>query len=169
MKKFKRLKIILILLIVISLQLIPYFTNNVQASNSLNQYDYDKIAIVTENNEDIKKGSTIKISLWSDAFDQADSFLETGKSEAEDEDSLAGVEEDGMETAANRIYNLLFGIGVVLTVIVGGVLGIKFMIASAEEKAEVKKAMIPYVIGCAVIYGAFAIWKIAVNILQSII
>ena len=161
MKKFKRLKIILILLIVISLQLIPYFTNNVQASNSLNQYDYDKIAIVTENNEDIKKGSTIKISLWSDAFDQADSFLETGKSEAEDEDSLAGVEEDGMETAANRIYNLLFGIGVVLTVIVGGVLGIKFMIASAEEKADYKKSLPGYLFG--------AIMVLAISLIPSVI
>ena len=52
--------------------------------------------------------------------------------------------------------------------IIGTVLGIKFMVASAEDKAEVKKALVPYIIGCAVIFGAFTIWNIAVNIGQDV-
>lgn len=52
--------------------------------------------------------------------------------------------------------------------LVGTVLGIQFMVASAEDKAEVKKALVPYVIGCIVIFGAFTIWSIAVNIGQDI-
>ena len=51
---------------------------------------------------------------------------------------------------------------------VGTIIGIQFMMASAEEKAKVKEALIPYVVGCAVIFGAFTIWSIAVNIGQDI-
>ena len=47
--------------------------------------------------------------------------------------------------------------------IIAGILGIKFMIGSAEEKAQIKDALIPFVIGCIVIFGAFGIWKIFVT------
>lgn len=36
------------------------------------------------------------------------------------------------------------------------------MMGSAEEKAEVMKTLIPFVIGCAVLFGAFGIWKFVV-------
>ena len=65
------------------------------------------------------------------------------------------------------IYNSLLTVGIILTVLIGGFLGIKFMIASAEDKAEIKQMLIPYVIGCVVIYGAFGIWKIIIIILDQ--
>ena len=37
-----------------------------------------------------------------------------------------------------------------------------------EEKAEIKTMLIPYIIGCVVVFGAFTIWKIVVDILQSV-
>ena len=43
-------------------------------------------------------------------------------------------------------------------------MGIKFMIGSVEEKAEIKAALVPFVIGCIVVFGAFGIWKIVVTI-----
>lgn len=52
---------------------------------------------------------------------------------------------------------------------VGIVIGIQFMVASAEDKAKVKEALVPYIVGCIVIFGAFTIWSIAVNMGQSII
>lgn len=52
--------------------------------------------------------------------------------------------------------------------LVGTIIGIQFMVASAEDKAKVKEALVPYVIGCAVIFGAFTIWSIAVNLGQDI-
>ena len=42
------------------------------------------------------------------------------------------------------------------------------MIASAEDKAKIKEAMIPYVLGCIVIFGAFGIWKLAITILNNL-
>lgn len=53
--------------------------------------------------------------------------------------------------------------------IVGTILGIQFMVASAEDKAKVKEAIVPYVVGCIVIFGAFTIWGTAVNIGQDVL
>ena len=68
----------------------------------------------------------------------------------------------------NDIYNILFPLAIAITVIMAGVLGIQFMMASAEDKAKVKESMVPYVAGCIVIYGAFGIWKLAITIFSSI-
>ncbi len=42
------------------------------------------------------------------------------------------------------------------------------MTSSIEEKAEAKKLLVPYVVGCVMVFGGFAIWKLVVTILQSI-
>jgi len=65
------------------------------------------------------------------------------------------------------IFNVLLIIGIVIAVIWGMFIAIKFITGSVEEKAEVKKTLIPYVAGCVVLFGAFTIWKIVVTILQS--
>ena len=51
--------------------------------------------------------------------------------------------------------------------IVGTILGIQFMTASAEDKAKVKEALIPFAVGCAVILGAFAIWSAVIDVMQG--
>ena len=56
----------------------------------------------------------------------------------------------------------------VLSVIVGIALGIIYMMSSAVNKAEVKEKLIPFLIGSFVIFGAFGIWKIAINTLGGI-
>ena len=38
------------------------------------------------------------------------------------------------------------------------------MLGSVEEKADIKAAMVPFIIGCVVVFGAFGIWKIVVTI-----
>ena len=104
-------------------------------------------------------------SFWSDIFSQGDRFLQIGASAATNESSASDA--NTMEIM-DDIYSILFPLGVVATVMVGGFLGIKFMLASAEDKAKVKESMVPYVIGCIVIYGAFGIWKICIQIFSSL-
>lgn len=53
-----------------------------------------------------------------------------------------------------NIVGVLQTVGIVLSVIVLIVLGIKYMMGSAEEKAEYKKSMIPYIVGAALIFAA---------------
>ena len=48
--------------------------------------------------------------------------------------------------------------------LVGAVLGIKIMVATVEEKAKIKELMVPYIVGCIVMFSAFTIWKIVVTI-----
>lgn len=73
-----------------------------------------------------------------------------------------------LKIASNTLYNILLGIGVFLAVAVGMYLAIKFMMSSVEEKAQVKEALVPYIAGCVVIFGAFIIWKLAITLLSGI-
>lgn len=99
-----------------------------------------------------------KVSIG-DIVSQGDSFVSEGK---------ILIDQEKLNESQSQIFNILLAIGVVLTVVVGGYLGIKFMMASAEDKAKIKETMIPYVLGCVVIYGAFGIWKIIITVLDQI-
>jgi len=68
----------------------------------------------------------------------------------------------------NQIIGVITTVGVVVAVIVLLVLGIKYMMGSAQEKAEYKKTMIPYLIGAVLIFGASAITKVVVALGASI-
>ena len=54
----------------------------------------------------------------------------------------------------NTIISIIRILGMILSVGVLMVLGIKYMMGSAEEKAEYKKTMIPYVIGAVLIFAS---------------
>jgi len=73
-----------------------------------------------------------------------------------------------LKNVSNTVYNILLVAGTSIAVIMGAILGIKLMASGVEQKAEVKKLLIPYVVGCIVIFGGFGIWKLAVTILQGI-
>lgn len=65
------------------------------------------------------------------------------------------------------IVSWLTGIGMAVSVIVLLILGIKYMIGSAEEKAEYKKTMIPYLIGAALVFGASFIANVVYNLFNG--
>lgn len=65
-----------------------------------------------------------------------------------------------LKTASDTIYNTLLLIGIILAVIIAGILGIQLMMAGAEEKAKVKESLLPFGVGCVIIFGAFGIWKV---------
>ena len=52
--------------------------------------------------------------------------------------------------------------------IIGAILGIKIMWGSIEQQVKAKEMLIPYAIGCIVIFGAFGIWKLCINIFAKI-
>ena len=60
-------------------------------------------------------------------------------------------------TIGGQIIGIVRTVGVLVAVVILLVLGIKYMIASAEEKADYKKSMIPYIVGAVLIFGASAI------------
>lgn len=92
----------------------------------------------------------------------ADGFIQSGKQ------NNNKIDNQQLSSLSDIIYNALLIIGTVIAMIVGVVLGIQFITGSVEAKSKVKEALIPYVVGCVVIFGAFGIWKLAITILQGI-
>ena len=77
------------------------------------------------------------------------------------------VADNDISTIGQSIIKVLGVIGSIVSVIFLVILGIKYMLGSVEEKASLKETLLAYLIGCVVVFGAFGIWKIAVNILQA--
>lgn len=108
---------------------------------------------------ELNKSKTAAGSL-SDLIADGKSFLYNGDELQYDESSL--------QNFSTAMYNILLAIAVAIALIVGVIVGIKYMVGSVEEKANYKAMLIPYVAGCAVVFGAFGIWKLVVTILESI-
>ena len=103
---------------------------------------------------------THNVFAVSDVFEAGDKFLENGTNNP--------INMNAMKTTSDKLYNILFSIGIVVMFIVGTIIGIKLIVASAEDRAKVKESLIPYIVGCVVILGAFTIWKIVVDIGNSL-
>ena len=68
--------------------------------------------------------------------------------------SAAAVDDTTIKTLGQRLVGILQAVGIVLSVVILIVIGIKYMMGSAEEKAEYKKTLMPYIIGAALIFAA---------------
>ena len=75
---------------------------------------------------------------------------------------------NSVTSIGNQIIGIITTVGVVVAVVVLLVLGIKYMMGSASEKAEYKKTMIPYLVGAILIFAASAITKVVVSLGTSI-
>ncbi len=73
-----------------------------------------------------------------------------------------------LQSVSSNLFNIFVEVGVALAVIVGLVIGIKYMYSSVDQKAEIKKLLVPYLVGCVVIFGALGIWKFVVTLLQNV-
>ena len=109
---------------------------------------------------EIADSSTSSTDSIDGLITDSDNFINKGSNDR--------INDKSIQDFSKTLYNILITIATVVSVIIGGILGIKIMLASAEEKAQVKELLVPYVIGCVVVFGAFGIWKLVVNILQNI-
>lgn len=60
-------------------------------------------------------------------------------------------------TAGNKILGVIKVIGIIASVAILMIVGIRYMMGSAEEKAQYKKVMIPYIIGAVLLFAASTI------------
>ncbi|MCI8412448.1 MAG: hypothetical protein HFJ40_08565 [Clostridia bacterium] len=102
------------------------------------------------------------------ADDTVDGIISSADKFIKDGEKQTAINEGKLKNTSNFLYNLLLGVGIIIAVIVGIILGIKYMMGSVEEKAEYKESLFAYAVGCVVVFGAFGIWKIVVNILVTI-
>ena len=73
-----------------------------------------------------------------------------------------------MQNIGNQIITVVSVAGSIVSVVVLIVLGIKYMMGSAEEKAEYKKTFIPYLIGALLLFAASAFAKTIYNWVTNI-
>lgn len=66
------------------------------------------------------------------------------------------------------IVTIMQTVGIVVAVVILLILGIKYMMGSAEEKAEYKKTMIPYVVGAILIFASTTIVNIVYQLANSL-
>ena len=94
----------------------------------------------------------------------ADDFLNNGLSQDNPMDPNGQVTGE----ASDMLYSILFSIGVGVAFIYGIYLGIKFITGTIDDKVQIKKNIIAYLVGCVIIFGAFGIWKLAINLMSQI-
>lgn len=98
-----------------------------------------------------------------DIFSGADEFIEIGGGEDEVNTTI---DDTALKDTSDFLYNLLLGISMFLAVIIGMVLGIKYMLATSEEKADIKQTLPAYIVSCIVVFGAFTIWRLIISVVQ---
>lgn len=100
-----------------------------------------------------------------DILNTGQNFIGQGKNETEKNATIDVVK---LKDTTDMIYYILIPSGVVIAVIVGAILGIQIMWGSIEQKTKAKEALMPYALGCIVVFGAFGIWKLCVTIFAQL-
>lgn len=86
-------------------------------------------------------------------------------------DKLKGdgkVEIGSLTTVGNNVVTIINVVGIVIAVIILLIIGIKYMIGSASEKAEYKKTMIPYIVGAVLIFAGTSLVRVIYSLANSV-
>ena len=118
---------------------------------------FNKILIITLVLLMINTIIPLKVNAVSDMFKSADDFLSKGRS------PTTVIDEKKLQSTSNTIYKWLMTVAICVAVIIGAIIGVQFITGSIEGKAKIQEALVPYIIGCIVVFGAFFIWKTLVN------
>ncbi len=79
----------------------------------------------------------------------------------------ANANADKVVSLGATIVTIMQTVGIVVAVVILLILGIKYMMGSAEEKADYKKTMIPYLVGAILIFASTTIVNVVYNIANS--
>lgn len=81
---------------------------------------------------------------------------------------LQGTGTSSVKSLGQQILGIVQLVGSIAAVVVLVVLGIKYMMGSAEEKADYKKSMIPYLVGAVLIFASTAIVGVVYDMAQAL-
>ena len=95
-------------------------------------------------------------------FGGAKDFLSQGSG-----GTAAGINEGEIKNISNVVSGILLTIAIAVTFISIAVMGVNFAIQTVEEKAKIKEAMVPWVIGIFISFGAYGIWQFVMKIFYS--
>lgn len=128
-----------------------------------NQEDIDDGKYSSGNTGKLGSSNASATHTPDEVITEAQDFINAGKNSGID--TIVG---DNLRKGSSSLYNILMVIAIFLAVAIGMFLGVKFMLSSAEDKAKVKEALIPYIAGCVVIFSAFVIWKLIIVLLGGL-
>ena len=81
--------------------------------------------------------------------------------------SSASEQASGLSTMAGKVIGLIQVASVVLAVILIAVFGFKFIMGSANEKADYQKSFIPLIVGLVVVFAATSIAKLIMSVASN--
>ncbi len=105
-----------------------------------------------------------QVYALSGIVEEGQDFIQEGQEGLKDPNGIVKFDTAALQNLSGYLYNILLALGVVVAVIVATILGIQFMIGGAEGQAKVKEMLLPFVVGCVVVFGGFGFWKIAISI-----
>lgn len=111
----------------------------------------------------ILMASTYKVEALTlkEMQEKTDKFLTTGKNES------SGIKTDGIFDDLSDMGSILTTIGAGVMVAVTLYMGIRFITATPEAQAKLKQQLIGLVVAGFVIFGAYFIWQIVINIVSK--
>ena len=105
-----------------------------------------------------------EVKGWSQIIKDGKDFIQTGENSGEGQLK----DPSKLEDLSGYLYNILLAAGVIVAVVVATMLGIQFMVGGAEGQAKVKEMLVPFIVGCIIVFGGFGLWKIAITIGNSL-
>ncbi len=73
----------------------------------------------------------------------------------------------GLQNMASRVISLIQVASIILAVILIAVFGFKFIMGSANEKADYQKSFIPLIVGLVVVFAATSIAQVIMTVANS--
>lgn len=104
---------------------------------------------------------SMAINGLDDIINRGDNFVNQG-------DPNNAILENNVKEVSDGIFAIVVVIGIVVAIVAAVIIGMQFVTASVEEKAQLKEKLIPLLVGAAIIFGAVGIWRLVVNILQGV-
>ena len=74
----------------------------------------------------------------------------------------------GLENFGRAFVSVIRVVGVIVAVVVLLVIGIQYLVGSAEQRAEYKKTMVPYIIGAILVFASTTIVGIVYDLATSL-
>lgn len=105
--------------------------------------------------------TTVKAATFGEMQQQAASFIDKGKQNAGD------INYSGVTQEFVGLGQILTTIGAAVMVGVVTFMGIRYLTAGPEAQAKLKTQLIGVVVAGVVIFGAYTIWSIVVNVAET--
>lgn len=98
----------------------------------------------------------------SDIIGKADSWLQSGQRDQP-------ISENETVKILLPIGRVLFAIAVIVLLVVGTIMGIKYIISTPDQQAKLKQQLIGLVVSAVVIFGAYGIWYTIYKFMKDLI